>query len=216
MSLKKTLKSLESEYYRIYSIISFNPDAGKWMGKIRIMRKDTGEGVRGGFRVFDEDKKNLEKKLVERSVEKLPDVLKNLGKPYEWQNQGREILLRYLALRCSITSYYGKNCRKAFENVNSTNEAERTESFVKFWNLLLDESTALTRFLELLAEEDRCNMLRLPKFVFDNLSDPWNLDEIDSRLGIYRFILNPSQLETKTYNNQKIKLKKHYKVLGWS
>lgn len=77
------------------------------------------------------------------------------------------------------------------------NETERTENFVSFWNLLLDESVALTRSIELLTEEDRCNMLRLPKFVFDNLSDPWNLDEIDSRLGIYRFILNPSQLEKK-------------------
>lgn len=185
------------------------------MGKIRIMRKDTDEVVRGGFRVFDEDKKNLEKKLISRSIEKLPDDLSKLGKPYEWQNQGREILLRYLALKNSITSF-GSSCREAVENVNSTNETERTEHFVNFWNLLLDESVALTRSIELLTEEGRCNMLRLPKFVFDNLSDPWNLDEIDSRLGIYRFILNPSQLETKTYNNQKRKLKKHYKILGWS
>lgn len=214
MSLKKTLKSFESEYYRIYSIISFNSDTGKWMGKIRIMRKDTGETVRGGFRAFDEDKKNLEKKLITRSIEKLPDDLAKLGKPYEWQNQGREILLRYLALWYDIGNY-GRKFREAYENVNSTNDTERTENFVKFWNLLLDESVALTRSIESLTEEDRCNMLRLPQFVFDNLSDPWNLDEIDSRLGIYRFILNPSQLEKKTYNNQKKTLRKHYKKLGW-
>ncbi|MEQ1543795.1 hypothetical protein [Methyloglobulus sp.] len=215
MSLKKIIKSFESDYYRIFSIISFNSDAGKWMGKIRIMRKDTDEVVRGGFRIFDEDKKNLEKKLVSRCLEKLPDDLSKLGNPYEWQNKGREILLRYLALKYSITSF-GRSYREAFENVNSMNETERTENFVSFWNLLLDESVALTRSIELLTEEDRCNMLRLPKFVFDNLSDPWNLDEIDSRLGIYRFILNPSQLEKKTYNNQKRTLRKHYKKLGWS
>ncbi|NOU22599.1 MAG: hypothetical protein HOO93_12610 [Methyloglobulus sp.] len=215
MLIEKELKKIESDYYEIFCKISFNPDAEKWMGKVRIVRKDTGEVVRGGFRVFDENKKNLQKQLVLRCIETLPNELILLGKPYEWQSEGRKILIRYLALMDSIANF-GKFYRESVANNHIADENERTVNFVKFWNLLLDESTALTRSIELLTEEDRCSMLKLPEHVFDNLSDPWNLDEIDSKLGIYRFFLNPSQLEAKIHNSQKRALKKQYKSLGWS
>jgi hypothetical protein len=63
MSINNEIDKLESDFFRIVFDIKFNSDAKKWMGKIRIQRKDTDEIVKGGFRVFDEDKSLLEKKL---------------------------------------------------------------------------------------------------------------------------------------------------------
>ncbi|MCX7068970.1 MAG: hypothetical protein NTW85_14920 [Methylococcales bacterium] len=212
MTIDKELKKFESQYYRMFYEISFNTNAGKWMGKVRIVRKDTDEAVRGGFRVFDVKKNLLKKKMIEKIHSTLETDLTKLGVPYEWNSKGRLILVLHLRLMDSIVEF-GKFCDDTIAGKESSNYF--TEKYVHFWYELIKQSIAIARSIELLTPQERIEMLTSPDYVYDDPSDPWNLDDLDARLGVFKFFLNPSEMEISTLEVQTKKITDLHHKLGW-
>lgn len=211
MSINNEIDKLESDFFRIVYDIKFNSDAKKWMGKIRIQRKDTDEIVKGGFRVFDEDKSLLEKKIIEK-LASIKSELIALGAPFEWKNKARLVLISYLKLQLKITKY-----GVFFDQVIEGKQDEKvfTEKYASFWLEVIEDALAITREIEVLSEKERIEMLVLPESVFLDPSNPWSLDEIDSRGRIIKFFLNPSEKEIYTHKLQTKKLTDLFHQLGW-
>jgi hypothetical protein len=211
MSINDEIDKLESDFFRIVFDIKFNSDAKKWMGKIKIQRKDTNEIVKGGFRVFDEDKSLLEKKIIEK-LGSIKSELIALGTPFEWKTKARLALLSYLKLQIKITKY-GVFCDQVI--AGKEDEKVFSEKYAGFWLEVIEDTLAITREIEMLSEKERIEMLILPKSVFLDPSDPWSLDEIDSRGQIIKFFLNPSEQEINTHKLQTKKLTDLFHQLGW-
>ncbi|HRD68403.1 MAG TPA: hypothetical protein PKY50_19920 [Candidatus Competibacter sp.] len=201
MSLDDEINKIKSDYYRIVYNITFNADAAKWMGKVRIQRKDTNEIVKGGFRVFDKEKSLVEEQIIEK-MDIVKTELFSLGVPFEWNNRGRLILVHYLQLRSKIAEYM-ISC----DRVISREEDKKyfSEKYANFWLQIIEDTIEIARSIEVLSAQERVDMLIFPERIFHNPSDPWNLDEIDSRVGIIKFFLNKSEQEI---NTQKIQIKK--------
>jgi hypothetical protein len=198
MFFYEEINKLESEYYKIVCPIDFNSDAGKWMGKVRIIRKDTNENVNGGFRVFDEKRSLIETKILEK-LDTIKSELLSLGVPYEWNSRGRLILIRYLRLRSKITEY-GVCCDRVI--AGKEDKELFSIEYTGFLYQIIQDALAITRSIEMLFEQEKIEMLTLPESVFHDPSNSWNLDEIDSRVDIIKFFLNPSEQEIKTHKMQ--------------
>jgi hypothetical protein len=202
MSIEKELKKLESQYYRMFYEISFNFHAKKWMGKVRIVRKDTDEIVRGGFRVFDEKRHLLKNKMIKKIHSKLQADLKKSGIPYEWKSKKRLVLLSCLDLMDDIVEF-SKFCHDTI--VSKEDSQNFTGKYGKFWYELIGNTIAITKSIEQLTPQERIEILISPDFVYENPIDPWNFDDLDLRTKIFRFFLHPSEMEIKTYQEQSAK-----------
>jgi hypothetical protein len=212
MSIDNELKKFETEFYKITCQILFNTNAAKWMGKVRILRKDTNEIVNGGFRVFDNEEIQLEQKIVEKLNQSIKSDLAKLGVPYEWNSKGRKVLVRYLELRSEITEY-GLLCDQII--AGKEDKSLLSDKYERFWYEIIEEALNITRDIEKLTEQERLDMLTLPESVFIDPADPWNLDEMDSRGGIINLFLNPSEQEKNITKFQTNKIIELYHQLGW-
>jgi hypothetical protein len=203
---------VDSPYYRVIFQMSRDDSLGVWVGKARIRRRDTDEIVRGGFKVVDSNKTVVEEKANIWRGTACVDQLGALGVPYEWNSPVRPILVRYLKLQRSNTRFWlrvddvfsGKQERTAF-----------SEYYSGYWTFVATESVELTKAIEVLTTRQRVDMLISPGAVFDDPSDPWSLDDIDARVGIFKFFIRPSQDEVQAHQTQLAKLDSRYKELGW-
>ncbi|MCX7098291.1 MAG: hypothetical protein NTV43_10360 [Methylococcales bacterium] len=211
MSLDEEISQLECEYYRVICTINFNLAAGKWMGKVRIKRKDTNEIVKGGFRVFDDEKSLLEQKIIDK-FGTIHSELQSLGVPYEWNSRGRLILVSFLKLESKFSEYWA--CEDRVFN-GEENKEIFLEKYAGFWMQVVEDSIAISRKIETLSAQERLEMLIIPETVFLDPSDPWSLDEIDSRRRIIKFFLNPSEQEVNMHKMQTKKLTDLFHQLGW-
>jgi hypothetical protein len=210
MSLEDELKALESEYYRVSYDIQFSKYAGKWIGKVRLRRKDTDEVVKGGFRIVGDDERQLTTAIREK-LDSIKCVINSLGAPLEWKSQGRVVLISYLRLRSKIASY-GLLTDKA---IAGSENKEVLESYSRFWYEVIQDALEITRKIETLSKKERIDLLILPESVFADPSDPWSLDETDSRIGIIDLFLNPSEHELLTHQAQIRKLADIFHQMGW-
>lgn len=203
---------VDSPYYRVIFQMSHDDNLDVWVGKVRIRRRDTDEIVRGGFKAVDSIKAVVEEKANIWIGTACVDQLGALGVPYEWSSPVRPILVRYLKLQRSNTKFWlriddvfsGKQERTAF-----------SESYSGYWSFVTTESVELTKAIEVLTTRQRVDMLISPKAVFDDPSDPWSLDDIDARVGIFKFFIRPSQDEIHAHKIQLGKLDSRYNELGW-
>ncbi|MGH8711550.1 MAG: hypothetical protein ACREVA_09595 [Burkholderiales bacterium] len=58
-------------------------------------------------------------------------------------------------------------------------------------------------------------MLVVPDDALKEPSDAWNLEEIDMRLLVFDFFINPTEKERRLHETQKKKLAKRFEGLGW-
>ncbi|MCX7066079.1 MAG: hypothetical protein NTW85_00020 [Methylococcales bacterium] len=205
MNIEDHISKYENEYYKVVCKLSFNTDAQKWMGKIRIQRKDTNEFVKGGFRVFDKDKYIIEGKIIEELNKSMITNFEILGTPFEWKSRGRKVLAEIIDYELLLDKIIdGKDNKYKF-----------IRRYDKFSYKVIKETLNITKKIEKLSEKERHGMLIFPETVFLDPSDPWSLDEIDSRSEIIKFFLKPSKLELSIHKTQKDKLIELYKTLGW-
>jgi hypothetical protein len=212
MIIDDEVKKFETEYFKVTYHMSFSTNAGKWMGKVRILRKDTNEIVKGGFRVIDSERIQVEQKIIEKLNQSMMEHLIALGVPHEWNSKGRLVLVRYLKLRSKITEY-GLFCDQVIEG--KEDKSLLFDKYGRFWQEIIKEAIDITRDVEKLTNQERIDMLTLPEDIFINLCDPWNLDEMDSRGDIINFFLNPSEQEKNINKLQTDKIVALYHQLGW-
>jgi hypothetical protein len=108
---------------------------------------------------------------------------------------------------------FGGFCRDTIAEKDSSDNF--TEKYVQFWYELIKQSIAIARSIELLTPQERIEMLTSPDYVYDDPSDPWNLDDLDARGGVFKFFLNPSEMETSTHEAQTKKITDLHHKLGW-
>lgn len=212
LMINEKLKKFESEHYRVTFQIFLESNSNKWMGVVRIKRKDTDEIVRGGFRVIAQEKDAVEEKLISKANASLKLDIEALGIPYEWNSPVRPILVRYLSLRRKNTGFWLR-LDDVFDGKKDSKDF--SERYTGFWNKIISESIALARSIEMLDKQERIGMLVSPDSVFDDPSDPWSLDDLDARIDIFKFFLNPSEAEINAHKTQLEKLSDTYHKLGW-
>lgn len=183
-----------SDFYESRVVIKQQPD-GLWIGRTRFIRKDTNEEVGRG------------KTLTATTREQLEECLKNatevamraMPRPADWESKARLVLVRYLLLRDHITRFGGVLDALG---TNSMAAGIADEKYVKFWNLLVDETVAITSAIGTLTAGEKRELLLSPDAAFANPTDPWNLDDLTGREGVYRFFTDPSEDEKQWHDQQ--------------
>lgn len=201
-----------NQYYKIICLLTEEKDDAKWLAHIRVKRIDTDEYVKAGFTIFDNDKNVVMDKVMSKIDNSLLIELDKLGKPLDWNSDIRNVLLFCKKLHTKIIEFSSYTTDTLSINHDADNYLI---DYASFWKMIIKESFELGRKIELLTEEERINLLTLPKESLSEPSDSWNLEQLDMRLMVFDFFINPTDIEIETHNIQKIKLKSRFEELGW-
>jgi hypothetical protein len=208
----KQLELGSNAYFRIVCVLSEKVDLGKWLARIRVIRKDTGEYINAGFTEFDVEKNTVINAAKQKIKDFLLPELDEMGVPPDWGSEIRNILSCCTKLRSTIFEF-GSFTIDTLSLAD--NEDKFSAEYAKFWNKLIKETVALSSKIEALNAKDRIKLLMLPEDVIKGSSNIWNLMEIDARIMVYEFYLNPTDEEQKVHDEQKKRLADKYDELGW-
>ncbi|WP_428634734.1 hypothetical protein [Sedimenticola sp.] len=202
----------ENGYYRIICLLSEVESEDKWLGRIRVIRKDTGEYVNKGFTVFENSKESV-LNIAERKVEKylLPELVQ-LGKPTDWNSRVRCVLVKCKKLHQYVLDFGSLSVDIMHSN---TEDEDYLVKYSLFWKNLVKETIALSRAIETLNSEERLDLLTLPSDAIKDPSDAWNLEELDLRIMSFDFFSNPTEQERDVHVAQKKKLADRFAELDW-
>ncbi len=144
-----------------------------------------------------------------RARAELVPKLNALGKPLDWDSEVRKILIAAYKSRRSFEAFIIRELKKPPERDGLL------DNFGPARQRYLQESINICARLEKLSEGQRIEALTSPDEVFEDPSDGWSLQDLDSRIDIYRYFLNPSQSETDAHQDQLRRLQNRYAELGW-
>jgi len=210
MNPSEKINVTENEYYQIHYILS--EESGKWLARIRITRKDTNEYIRGGFTVYGNEKNNVKEKTLTKINNLLIPKIEALGCPPEWDTEIRRILVECTKHRRAILKF-GGYCHDCISTQIDDNVFGL--EYAKFWQRLINATSILSKRVEQLSPQERINLLVSPDSVFEDPSDSWSLEDLDSRNMIYGYFANPSEQEKITHETQLKKLNDRFEELGW-
>jgi len=83
-----------NEFYQIIFFVSEQTAGPEWLARVRVVRRDSMEFIKGGFNVREHDKKIFMKKIKKRVEESLFPELEKVGKPSDWNSEIRKILVK--------------------------------------------------------------------------------------------------------------------------
>ncbi|MGH1441210.1 MAG: hypothetical protein ACRBBR_13920 [Cellvibrionaceae bacterium] len=202
-----------TQYYKIICLISKQNDSAKWLARVRVLRKDTGEYIKAGFTIFDKNKEIVINNVNKRVNESLILELERSGAPPDWNNDVRCALLYCQKLHREIMSFGEYSMDILSSQKNSDGYLSK---YAIFWKSITKKSVFLSKKIESLNAKERIDLLTLSE---DSLKDPsntWSLEDIDLRIMVFDFFANPSSKEMEYYDLQKKKLASRFKELGWT
>ncbi len=199
MNPAEKIDVVENQYYQVHYLLSKEGD--KWLARVRVTRRDTGEYLNEGFTVYDHGKKNVKEKAADEIASTLIPSIEALGCPPEWDTEVRRILVECYRQRTAILNFR-RNCNK-----EHAEEGEEGLSYARFWQQLIKDVSVLSYRVEQLNREERLNLLLSPDQVFDKPLERWKLVDWDSRHMIFSYFGNPSRQEVIAHESQLSKLK---------
>jgi hypothetical protein len=152
-----------------------------------VCRLDTGEAVKGIQHFGESQAAALES--IEASI---PALVASLdATPHEWdRGQMRNLLQAYRSYNDGLTSILANLQRElAAEKLDSKT---MHREFWKAREAAIDGSIELARQLAALPEQDRIDLMTSSDAAYLDPSAPSNLDDLDARRALFRFVLNPS------------------------
>ena len=201
----------KTQYYRVLRVITHYDKADRWVARVRVRRTDTDEYVNLGFMVSGSDKRTVETESADKIRDSLMAQLDEQV-PTEWNSDVRRLLVRCTRLRNKFTKF-GAFCSKQI--TDSDNDDEFYDKYIIFWNMVINESTAISHQIELLGAKDRLALLQSPDSVFEDPSDAWSLLDLDRRDQVYSFFLDPTAAEQQAHEAQLRRLSDRFNELGW-
>ncbi|MDQ1924720.1 hypothetical protein [Massilia pseudoviolaceinigra] len=110
--------------------------------------------------------------------------------PAEWGRlELRSLLVDYRKISYELTSILVK-LQKLREN-GHLSESNLHDLYWKSRNLSVKNISTLTHRLAAISEQDRIDLMTSPDDVYRNLTNPWNLDDYDTRASLFEFIVSP-------------------------
>lgn len=183
-----------SNFFEICTHIDQTPE-GNWVGRIRTIRKDTGEEWYFGKTIVTTNRKELDARLHIET----PKVTLLWKKPDDWMAKSRMVLIKYLKLSNQITSF-GKIMDNLYAHSITMNEAN--VAYINFWNELIESTIVLSKDIDLLSENERYDLILSRDDVFSDPINPWNLDDLTGRAEVFRFFTSPSDREKALHAEQ--------------
>ena len=182
-----------SEIFDVIITIKQISSTKVWIGEAIIIRKDTGEEVRGGCVRYGDSNASVAMEL-QKELENISEFLSTA--PPDWNSRVRKILARNLISGQSVTDF-------SFRIQSMTGENEKSEKLIDdFFSLcskLKSDVIYLIKEIESLTDDERLELLTSEDAVYSSPTDPWNLDDLTSRSLIFRYFLNPSEEEIKQH-----------------
>jgi hypothetical protein len=209
MAIREELIPLgENEYYQVHCVLSEDRGVSKWLAKVRVTRRDTGDYVKQGFSIFDADRSEV----LEIAQRRAKTTLRKLARPSDWESAIRQILSSCNRLHSQIVGFSAYS----IDALSSGDVDPYTAKYSEFWRKLIKNGLALAAKVEALTSEERSSLLTIPESAFVDPSDASSLSEIDSRLLVFEFFINPTERETEIHAAQKLRLAERFAELGWS
>jgi uncharacterized protein YaaR (DUF327 family) len=170
--------------------------SGGWEATGIIIRKDTGENVQGGTTVFSENRETALGKLFEQ----LKVRLNNMVRPYDWENPDkvRQIISKYIHFNEQITNRYMSLENERSNNILTKDTLHKAchEIRKKVSSTTINILNELNRF----SEEDKIRLMTPDNNIYQNIVNPWNLDEIYARETLFAYIIDPSDSVKNAHN----------------
>lgn len=201
-----------NEFYQVIYFFSQPKDDSKWLAKVRVIRQDTMEFIKGGFAVYEPDKKILIEKIEKRVKESLFPELEKTGAPSDWNSEVRKILIKCgdSVRRVSTFGRYSEDHRS-----EQMDEDEYSSNYAGYWHEIIRETVAISRMIEELDAAKRMELLTIPDSSLKDPSDAWSLEDIGWRINVFKFFSKPSEEEKKHHELQLEKLARRNDELGW-
>ncbi len=179
-------KEFEDRFYCV-SVHSRQTRSGIWMARGKFIRNDTNEPVWGAQTRSD----NLEDAL-EQLENKLQTKVAALPRPPgDWGMTGmRQILARYRAFNDELTGHCIRLGNKQSEGVLSKDLL--CDAHHQIRETVRKQTMELVRAIEALPDLERRHLLTSPEDIYQNILDPWSLDDVYAREAIFEYILHPS------------------------
>lgn len=160
---------------------------GYWIARATVCRLDTGEEVKGIQHSGESQAEALE--AIKAS---LPALIASLDRtPNEWGRvQLRNLLRAYRNYNDALTAILVRSQRAL-----ASGTLDSTLMHSEFWEareVAVDGSMELARQLAALPEQDRIDLMTSPDAAYLDPMAPFNLDDLDARRALFRFVLNPS------------------------
>jgi len=176
-----------NDYYRTeVELKELSPTA--WIGRGHFCRKDTGEQIREYVSVRGDSKASILAALDKQIEEQLP----NLPVPYDWgkPDKVRLVIQKYIRFNSQLT-----DACVALEKYRAEGTLSR-EQLHKFYHELRDAVTEVT--LQLIntlgdfSEDEKIQLMHSDPSVYAEITDPWNLDDVYARDGLFKYIIAPT------------------------
>jgi len=200
---------IDNEYYQAHYLL--NEESGRWLARVRVIRKDTNEYINKGFTVYKYRKNEVVQEVISKVTSTFRSEIEGLGVPLEWDSEVRKILVACSKHRKTILNF-GAYC----ESLDRKGvKGDFGLEYAKFWRELIIKTSALTCRINKLPPQERLSLLVPPDSVYEDPSDSWSLEEIDNRRMVFDYFGNPTDEEKKVHTAQNEKLQKRFVELGW-
>lgn len=193
-----------SEFFEIRVLIDQLTD-GCWVGRIRSVRKDTGEEWYSGKTIIEKDRDCLLKKVDEARK----DVASSLEIPSDWGDSSRKILVDFRRLSEKITNF---SIFLDKSTIDIQSRSDMKNEFFSLYNEAVDDIIKLIRAINELPDFNRHSLLLSRSETFDDPFNPWNLDDITGREEIFKFFINPSEEERKIHLKQLEQMERSFNI----
>lgn len=202
----------QTRYYRVLCCLSKRERKGDWLAHIRVKRKDSEEYVNRGFTTSGIDQKSALEIADNKVRNSLIKELEELGAPIEWASPIRAVLIQCRKVNDSILQF-GSYCNEFSPQTGNGNDF--IGNYSGFWKKLVKDSYDLIRLIEALSPDDKLSLLVSNDSVFEDPSDSWSLEDIDLRIRVFDFFMDPTDQECSAHKKQLDKLADRYAELGW-
>lgn len=201
-----------NEFYQIIFFVSEQQIDSKWLARVRVIRRDTMEFIKGSFTVYEQDKKILMEKVEKRVEESLFPELEKVGKPSDWNNEIRQILVKCKDVTSRLKSFGHYSIDHLSEQKDKD---EYSSNYAQYWQEIIRDTIAVNRMIEELDDKERIELLTISDDSLKDPSDSWSLEDIGVRIQVFDFFSCPSEKEKKHHDLQREKLAHRFDELGW-
>jgi hypothetical protein len=179
-------EEFEDDFYRVI-VKSREVSSGAWIVRGAFLRKDTDEKIEG-MQIWSNNPELALKQLEDKLREKMAALPRP---PHEWGLvRVRMTLVTYRTFSDELTdalvSLEEKREKGALSDDQLRNAFHSVNEMVK------NQTLKLVRMVKLLTEVEIQHLLRSSEDVYQNILDPWNLDDVYARDKIFDYILHPS------------------------
>lgn len=191
--MKDRIEGLSTDYYQVlYSLKSIENNL--YEAQAVVTRKDTGEETRLFFCEYGGNIENIEHKIYQSLLEKASFLAKQ---PADWNSKTKKLLAELNVLENHKVAFHVE-LEKSISN--GVSEEFIKESYGSFLNLIIEKTKQLVIGIEELDSNDRKSLLISDEYVYENPTDPWNLDDLTLRYRIFKFFNNPSIEEIQLHH----------------